>query len=285
MGIDDVRHTECHVKDAQDLIDFTTRTAKKELLLLDTKLRVGKKLVEIAQETSGGEESGDENGEDGHEGNYDHLEYFRSNSKSSSSAYKTVIPVSPPPQPANATMTTTQTGGSNILLTQLSSVKKPAANDDYEIIGAPTTTTTTITATATAIDTKMSRKADDSYLGYGVLRRPIGLPLPPTPTTGMPLQLVKKSPSASDANKVVFLQESMTNNNNNSNNSNNNNNEVLLKNSAILLTTAASDANALCEKRIEMLASGDLVEDVDDVLGHRKFNGLDYAIVSKPKRV
>lgn len=270
MGIDDVRHTE-HVKDAQDLIDFNVstgsqRAAKRELLLLDTKLKPGKKLVEIAPEMSGGdddssEENNNNNGDEGPEGNYDHLEYFRSNSKTSS-AYKTVIPVSPPPVPG-------QLGG-NISLTQIPAKKPPTtANDDYEIIGAPN-----VSAMTAAIDTKMCRKADDSYLGYGVLRRPIGLPLPPTPGQVAQQQTVKKSPSASEANKGLFLE--MTNNNNN--------NEVLLKNSAILLTTA-SDATAICEKRMEMLANGDLVEDVDDVLGHRKFNGLDYAIVSKPKRV
>lgn len=270
MGIDDVRHSEHVVKEAKDLIDFsasTARAAKKELLLLDTKVRPGKKLVEIKQD-SGGEESGEENGgEEAPESNYDHLEYFRSNSKSSS-AYKTVIPVSPPP------VTTTSSGGNNVTLTQLPATKRPAANDDYEIIGQP----------AAAIDTKQYRKADDSYLGYGVLRRPIGLPLP-SPAAAAAVTVVKKSPSASEANKVLFLDISTTSNNNNNNNSiSNSSNEVLLKNSAILMTTA-NDATALCEKRMEMLANGDLVEDVDDVLGHRKFNGLDYAIVSKPKRV
>lgn len=274
MGIDDVRHTE-HVKDGKtDLIDFSVTStaraaAKKESLLLDTVLRPGKKLVEIKQEDEGGDASSDDNcGDNGAEGNYDHLEYFRSNSKTSS-AYKTVIPVSPPPV-------------SGVSLTQLpaAQMRPAAANDDYEIIGAPP---------PTAIDTKMCRKADDSYLGYGVLRRPIGLPLPPTPNAAVSSTVKIKSPSASEANKALFLE--MTNNNNNNNNNTNNHNsssssssshEVLLKNSAILLT---SDATTICEKRMEMLANGDLVEDVDDVLGHRKFNGLEYAIVSKPKRV
>lgn len=279
LGIDEVRHTETNHHHIKDLIEARqqhqqqqqqTQNTKKESLLLDTKLRVGKKLVEIPDTDGGGgqgqDDSNDENNGDSEnfEGSYDHLEYFRSNSKNSS-AYKTVIPISPPPL-SSAGSGTSQ---NNISLTQLTAAMQkstPAANDDYEIIGTPPPP-----------DTKICRKADDSHLGYGMIRRPMGLPLPLPPTqimTGAQIA-VKQSPSASEANKSLFLE--MTN-------------DVLLKNnSAILLSEATTTTTTTtivdAAKRIEMLANGDLVEDVDDVLGHRKFNGLDYAIVSKPKRV
>lgn len=96
--------------------------------------------------------------------NYDRLEFFPAKTKTSSN-YKTVVTV-------NST-----------------AVKSSSTSNDYELIGP---------------DISPCRLADDSYLGYGVLRKP---------TTPL---------------------------------------------------------NAIAD---------------DEVLGHREYNGLDYAIVSKPKRV
>lgn len=253
LGIDDVRHTEHHAK---DLIDFrqqqastaSTPTSKKEHLLLDTKLRVvGKKLVEIpdAEETATSEENGKDGAADGdqQEGMYDHLEYFRSNSKTSS-AYKTVIPISPPPSATNAAAAA---GAAKNKVTP--------ANDDYEIIGTPPTP-----------DTKVSRKADDSHQGYGMIRRPVGLPL--QITTGSQ-KAVKQSPSASEASKSMFLDMSGAN-------------EVLLKNNSAILLTSGSVSSPAGDATG---GGGAAMCNIELAEGHRKFNGLDYAIVSKPKRV
>lgn len=114
---------------------------------------------------------------------YDRLEFFGSNKKVSS-GYKTIVPIIPPPQIA----------------------KKPQASDDYEYIGNPD---------SSIPDTHSCRLADDSYLGYGVLRKP-STPGPQVPTSS-------------------------------------------------LLTTPDDSTNLMSH--------------------HRQYNGLDYAIVSKPKRV
>ncbi|XP_059616926.1 uncharacterized protein LOC132261911 [Phlebotomus argentipes] len=77
---------------------------------------------------------------------YDRLEFFRSNTKISAT-YKTVIPIIPPTPPPS----------------------KPRT-DDYEIVGNP--------------DTQACRLADDSYMGYGVLRKPADQARLETPELG-----------------------------------------------------------------------------------------------------
>lgn len=111
---------------------------------------------------------------------YDRLQFFGPTSKTSSD-YKTIVTITPPGK------------------------KKPSTNhhsssNDYEIIDGPP-------------DMQSCRLADDSYMGYGVIRQ--------TANTGT--------------------------------------------------TAMASPAQAILSD--------------DDLLDHRKYNGLDYAIVSKPKRV
>lgn len=105
---------------------------------------------------------------------------------------------------------------------------QPITSNDYEIIGDCTTVTTTTTTTATtinnvkpALEPKPYRLADDSHMGYGVLRKPI------TNINSSP-----KSPTT-DSNTVG-------------------------------IGTSSS---------------------ADDLVNHRKFNGLNYAIVNKSNQV
>lgn len=116
---------------------------------------------------------------------YDRLQFFASNSKTSGD-YKTIVTVTPPGY--------------------MKQTSQPITSNDYEIIGG-------------GPDIQSCRLADDSYMGYGVLRKPL--------TTS----------SQSHSAAVV---------------------------------TSTSNNTLLVD---------------EELLDHRKFNGLDYAIVSKPKRV
>lgn len=234
LGIDDVKHTENVT--ASDLIEFSTSTTssrcltKKEHLLLNTKIRTqAKKLVEI---------SADEPRDTDDDSDYAHLDHFRAASKPSAT-YKTVIPITIQPAAPSVTTTgpATPSSGGSVSLIQIGANKKPTSqpvNDDYEIIGNP--------------DTNACRLADDSHLGYGVLRKATTI----------------HSPTALNANKK-FLTDAAKD-------------EVLLKNSAILLTDSTSTATTTTSTLL-------LADDIDEMMGHHKYNGLDYAIVSKPKRV
>uniref|UniRef100_A0A1B0CP92 IRS-type PTB domain-containing protein n=1 Tax=Lutzomyia longipalpis TaxID=7200 RepID=A0A1B0CP92_LUTLO len=117
LGIDEVKHTEQIHTPEEDLIEFVKTTAKV------TRPALTLALTDVHSPEA-----------DCTEGDYDRLEFFRSNSKASAT-YKTVIPIKPPTPPA----------------------AKPRS-DDYEIVGDP--------------DTQACRLADDSYMGYGVLRKP-----------------------------------------------------------------------------------------------------------------
>lgn len=112
---------------------------------------------------------------------YDRLQFFGPTSKTCSD-YKTIVTITPPGMKKSSTN------------------HHHSSSNDYEIIDGPP-------------DIQSCRLADDSYMGYGVIRQ--------TTNTGT--------------------------------------------------TAIASPAQAILSD--------------DDLLDHRKYNGLDYAIVSKPKRV
>uniref|UniRef100_A0A1L8DN83 Putative fibroblast growth factor receptor substrate 2 n=1 Tax=Nyssomyia neivai TaxID=330878 RepID=A0A1L8DN83_9DIPT len=119
LGIDEVKHTEQIHTPEEDLIEFVKTSAK-----------VTRPSLTIALSDVHSPDN------DNSQGDYDRLEFFRSNSKTSAT-YKTVIPIVPPTTTPTAPMPRT---------------------DDYEIVGDP--------------DTQACRLADDSYMGYGVLRKP-----------------------------------------------------------------------------------------------------------------
>ncbi|KAH8245389.1 hypothetical protein KR032_009744 [Drosophila birchii] len=135
------------------------------------------------------------------DGNYDRLDFLSPNNKTSS-GYKTIVNVTLP--------------GNRIRCS-------PPPPNEYELIASP--------------DTESFRKADDSHLGYGVLR---------------------KSTGTNAAN----------NNNNNSLGISNSNME-----SAAATTTGTS------------MGIGTGTGASSAAIDHRSYNGLNYTIVSKPKRV
>lgn len=125
LGIDEVKHTE-HVKTPEDeLLEFVWQRANQQKSSRDSTPKGDEhKSIFIVDDEE-------------QEGNYDHLEFFASNSKIGSS-YKTIIAVVPPAfRKQNS---------------------QPVSSNDYELIGGP--------------DIQPCRLADDSYLGYGVLRKP-----------------------------------------------------------------------------------------------------------------
>jgi docking protein 2 len=201
LGIDEVRHTE-HVSTPEDeLQEFAWQRSKSFNRNETRKISI----VDINENTTSVSNSNVsftnfEQASDG-ESDYDRLEFFptSSNKVSSSGQYKTIVPIVPPPVK-----------------------KKPQVSDDYEII-TPTelqpSTSQDIKPTAEP-QLASSRLADDSYLGYGVIRK-----------TSLP---------QSTSSAVSFSSTSTTQ------------------------TVVLSD---------------------EDLLDHHKYNGLDYAIVSKPKRV
>lgn len=165
--------------------------------------------------------------------NYDRLDFLSPNNKTSS-GYKTIVNVT---LPANRMRCS------------------PPPPNEYELIASP--------------DTESFRKADDSHLGYGVLRK------------------AANNTAISNNNN-----NTNNNNNNNNNNTNNNNNNINVSNNNNNTTLPATNNNSnnnnssssssnltgLCATPTTNLSN-------DAALDHRNYNGLNYTIVSKPKRV
>lgn len=199
LGIDVVKHTE-HVSTPEDeLQEFAWQRSKsfnrnetRKISIVD----INESSTSVSKSISKLDHVSDD------ESDYDRLEFFPTNShkvSSSSSGYKTIVPIVPPPVK-----------------------KKQPVSDDYEII-TPTElqpSTSSMQEPRTPTELAPSRLADDSYLGYGVLR--------------------KTSLQSTSSSAVSFSSTSTTQ------------------------TVVLSD---------------------EDLLDHHKYNSLDYAIVSKPKRV
>lgn len=196
LGIDDVKHTE-HVSTPEDeLKEFAWQRSKsfnrnetRKISIVDINenmTSVNNSNVSVTRLEHVSDDESD----------YDRLEFFpTSTSKSTSSGYKTIVPIVPPPVK-----------------------KKPPVSDDYEII-----TPTELQPSTSSTDPQLApfRPADDSYLGYGVIRK-------------------TSLPQSTSSSAVSFSSTSTAQ------------------------TVVLSD---------------------EDLLDHHKYNGLDYAIVSKPKRV
>ncbi|KAG5684112.1 hypothetical protein PVAND_013357 [Polypedilum vanderplanki] len=212
LGIDDVKHTENVSMPEDELEEFVWQRSKsfnrnetRKISIVDINEN-----NTIAATTSISNSSKLEITKD--ESDYDRLEFFPTNSKITSSGYTTIVPIIPLPK------------------------KKPLSiSDDYEVITPIEEQQPSISALATGASTSTavqepklapSRLADDSYLGYGVIRRP-SLPQPQA--------------STSSSTNMSFSSTSTTQ------------------------TVVLSDDDLL--------------------LDHNKYNQLEYAIVSKPKRV
>lgn len=203
LGIDDVKHTE-HVSTPEDELQaFAWQRSKsfnrnetRKISIVDIKANARSASISNVSVTRLEHVSDDES-------DYDRLEFFPTSSNkvnsSSSSGYKTIVPIVPPPVK-----------------------KKPPVSDDYEII-TPTELQPAFPSFQDAKNEQLapSRLADDSYLGYGVIRK-------------------TSLPHSTSSSAVSFSSTSTTQ------------------------TVVLSD---------------------EDLLDHHKYNGLDYAIVSKPKRV
>ncbi|XP_068159166.1 uncharacterized protein Dok [Drosophila tropicalis] len=158
--------------------------------------------------------------------NYDRLDFLSPNNKTSS-GYKTIVNVT---LPVN---------------------RLPPPPNEYELIASP--------------DTESFRKADDSHLGYGVLRK------------------------SSTSNTTTTNNN---NNNNNQNHTNNNNNHNSTNSTTATSTTSvgicissSSNNNNNNNESSSISSSISSSNSVSTALDHRSYNGLNYTIVSKPKRV
>lgn len=152
LGIDEVKHTE-HVSTPEDeLQEFAWQRSKSFNRNETRKISI----VDINESTTSVNSASNvsttrlEHVSDD-ESEYDRLEFFptSSSSKATSSGYKTIVPIVPPP------------------------VKKKApVSDDYEIITPTELQPSTASQDAKSnLELAPSRLADDSYLGYGKLRK------------------------------------------------------------------------------------------------------------------
>lgn len=191
LGVSDVKHTE-HVSTPEDeLQEFAWQRSKsfnrnetRKVSIVDIKKNSNNVSVTRLERLSDDESD------------YDRLEFFPSKSLNKiSSGYKTIVPIVP-----NSTK------------------KKSSTSDDYEII-TPTTEDSNRQNNNNINQFAPSRLADDSYLGYGVIRKTSA---PQSSSTGF---------SSTSTAQTVALSES------------------------------------------------------DIMMDKYSSNGLDYAIVSKPKRV
>lgn len=108
---------------------------------------------------------------------------------------------------------------------------QPITSHDYEIVGEHSSN-----------EQKSYRLADDSYMGYGILRQP-GV------NNNTAMKSKQSPPPPPPQKNLIFLAE------------------ATLTNTLETSSINASDKPA------------------EDLLNHRKFNGLEYAMVSKPKQV
>ncbi|KAH8276103.1 hypothetical protein KR044_002171 [Drosophila immigrans] len=177
------------------------------------------------------------------DGNYDRLDFLSPNNKTSS-GYKTIVNLN---LPAN----------------RLHRCSPPPPNE-YEMIASP--------------DTESFRKADDSHLGYGILR---------------------KSSNNSNSNNTASNTSNSNNNtsNTNNNNLNSSNNSTVPANNINSINLAAdicvargvatppTTSTAAAAAGGAGVTTATTASNIEAALDHRSYNGLNYTMVSKPKRV
>lgn len=188
-GVNDVKHTE-NLSPDEDFADFTwQRSQSHKETGTNRKAPMVVNAYCDADDLLMKKKSDDEH--------YDKLDFFAPKHSNPSSEYRTIVAVNTPH-------------------TYKKQVSQPISSNDYEIIGDNV-----------GNEQKTYRLADDSHMGYGVLRKPGGI-------------------------------------------GHNNNTAMKSKQSPPPPPRLAIDLN---------------VASADDLLNHRKFNGLEYAMVSKPKQV
>lgn len=169
LGIDEPRHTERNKSPEKDLIEFSFNSRGNSRNNSKTKFSPVKEQQQPENNNDNNFSNKiqiiqDHHDEDDDDGNYERLNFLRSTSKHSN-GYEKII---------------------NITNHKKSSVTSVTTPDDYEVVVSP--------SLESAPDITACRLADDSYLGYGKLRKFPPPPLPPqsssspasSPTTGLP---------------------------------------------------------------------------------------------------
>lgn len=190
-GVGEIKHTE-HVNSADD--DFTDfvwqRSQSQKEFGSSRKIPITVSTSSEAEEISSRKKNDD----------YDKLDFFAAKPPNPSSDYRTIVTIT---APAFKKQTS-----------------QPVSSNDYEIIGD----CATIVNNTSNIEQKPYRLADDSHMGYGILRKP-----------GATNNFTSKSPqSQPQAANVLGIGTSSS---------------------------------------------------ADDLVNHRKFNGLNYAIINKSNQV
>lgn len=150
MGIDEPKHTE-HVATPEDeLKEFAWQRSKSFNRNETRKVSI----VDINENSTSVSNSNVSINAADDNGGYDRLDFMplSNSNKVTSSGYTTIVPIMPPP----------------------AKKKPPPITDDYEII-TPTDmkpSTSTQQQESRTPELSSSRMADDSYLGYGILRKP-----------------------------------------------------------------------------------------------------------------
>lgn len=194
LGVNDVKHTEhCNESD-DDLNEFAWQRSQSQKDITDD-LKRNKKSTPTSNTYCDADETLTNRNKD--DDNYDKLEFFATKTKKSSD-YRTIVTINSP--------------------SYKKQTSQPVTSDDYEVIGECGSTMSS--------EHKPYRLADDSYMGYGVLRKPNST------SSVSPKTILKAAPP--------IPQQSHSKN----------------------LTT-----------------------NNDDAINHRKYNGFEYTIVSKPKHV
>jgi docking protein 2 len=150
LGISDVKHVEHVSKSENELKEFVWQRSKSFNRNETRKVSI----VDINENSTSVSNSNVAN--DSSDNDYDRLDFFppsNSGNKVTSSGYTTIVPIIPPP-----------------------AKKKPPISDDYEIINPPGENSSTSKPSTSSQQQEPpellpSRIADDSYLGYGVIRK------------------------------------------------------------------------------------------------------------------
>lgn len=190
LGVGEIKHTE-HLSSADD--DFTDFVWQRS----QSQKEFGRKIPITVSTSSEAEEiTGRKKNDD-----YDKLDFFAAKPPNPASDYRTIVTITTP--------------------TYKKQTSQPITSNDYEIIGD---CTTIINNTTNTEQHQTYRLADDSHMGYGILRKPT------------------------------------TNNN------------------------STSKSPQMQTQPANVLGIGTSTS-ADDLVNHRKFNGLNYAIVNKSNQV
>lgn len=192
LGVGDIKHTENLSSTDDDFSDFVWQRSQSQKEFTSTRKIPITVAYHDAEELSMKKKDVE----------YDTLDHFAPKKRNPASDYRTIVTITTPAYKKQTS--------------------QPVSSNDYEIIGDCATITNNVNSN---VEPKAYRLADDSHIGYGVLRKP-----------GTNNNVSPKSPQ-------------------------------MLQCDTGGIATASSSSS------------------VDDLINHRKFNGLNYAIVNKSNQV